>query len=212
MTASPQRPRKATNAKAPARTVDQPGEQESPDSDNQRGDSTGPLKNVPLDSIPEFASLASWLALTDREQKFIVAYSRHRKRARAAHEAGVTKTNASMAATRWLAKPAVQACLVEIASRAALAAELNLTAHMTELARLRDGAKSKGDYSPAVRAEELRGKAAGFYKDIVEFRPGQDLDDGELASRIASLTGEPVDQVKARMAARPALVRKDTAA
>ncbi len=115
-------------------------------------------------------------------------------------EAGVTKSNASMAAARWLGKPAVVACLTEIASRAAMAAEMNLTAHLIELAEIRDKSKGKGDFGPAVRAEELRGKAAGFYKDIVEVRPGEKLEDGELAQRIANLTGENVSFVLARLA------------
>lgn len=175
------------------------GSTESPDSDNAIPDRTGPLKGVPASRIPSLATLASWLELTDREQAFVVAYCEHRKGAKAAMAAGIAKSNAHVTARRWLSKASVQACLLEIAARAAMAAEVNMTNHLLELAEIRDKAKAKGDFSPAVRAEELRGKTAGFYKDIVELRPGGELTDEELAQRIAAISGEEPDKVKLRL-------------
>lgn len=172
--------------------------------DNAIPDRNGPLKGVPESRIPSLATLSSWLDLTEREQAFVVSYCKHRKGPKAAVEAGIAKSNAHVTARRWLSKPQVQACLLEIAARAAMAAEVNLTNHLHELAEIRDKAKEKGDFSPAVRAEELRGKTAGFYKDIVELRPGQNLADDELAQRIANLTGEDFAQVQARLATQRA--------
>ncbi len=47
-------------------------------------------------------------------------------------------------------------------------AELTVEKHLIELAELRDTAKAAGQITAAIRAEELRGKVAGFYTDPLE--------------------------------------------
>ena len=175
---------------------------EKADDPNTRGDATGPLAQVPVSRLPPYETLHTWIALTEKEQAFILAYARHRRKGRAAVEAGYSKKNAAHTGQRLLGKAEVRLCLQEIAERAAHSAEVNMTAHLLELAEIRDKAKAKGDFSPAVRAEELRGKTAGFYKDIVEFRPGGDLTDEELAQRIAAISGEEPERVKLRLVAK----------
>jgi hypothetical protein len=45
---------------------------------------------------------------------------------------------------------------------------LTVENHLIRLAELRDQAFATGNYSAAIRAEELRGKVAGFYTDRIE--------------------------------------------
>ena len=47
-------------------------------------------------------------------------------------------------------------------------AEFTVENHLNRLAELRDQAFEAGNYAAAIRAEELRGKVAGFYTDRIE--------------------------------------------
>src|SRR5574337_1721184 len=53
-----------------------------------------------------------------------------------------------------------------------MSAKLTLEDHLAELARLKDTAIKDGVHGAAVRAEELRGKVAGFYTEKLEVTEG----------------------------------------
>lgn len=53
----------------------------------------------------------------------------------------------------------------ELAARAAARNEVTLEKHVAELARLRQQAESVEQFSAAIKAEELRGKACGLYTE-----------------------------------------------
>lgn len=81
--------------------------------------------------------------------------------------------------------------------------------HITELAKLRDGARDKKAWSAAVNAEVARGKAAGLYVEQKIIRTGklEDLSAEQLESRMKEiineystiLEGVEVDELKERV-------------
>ncbi len=54
------------------------------------------------------------------------------------------------------------------------AAQCTLEQHFTQLAKLRDGAEERGEFTAAIKAEELRGKAAGHYSGKGDFGANAD--------------------------------------
>ena len=50
-------------------------------------------------------------------------------------------------------------------AKAAAANEFTVEQHLATLVTLRDEARAEGQFAPAIKAEELRGKCAGFYTD-----------------------------------------------
>ncbi len=62
----------------------------------------------------------------------------------------------------------ITAKINELRAPAIEKAELTVEKHLIELAELRDTAKAAGQIAAAIRAEELRGKVAGFYTDRLE--------------------------------------------
>jgi len=63
--------------------------------------------------------------------------------------------------------------LAELQAKAAAANEFTVAAHLRELADLRDEARNAGQFGPAIKAEESRGKCAGFYTEkVVHTGPG----------------------------------------
>ncbi|MCC0042752.1 MAG: hypothetical protein H6880_11305, partial [Rhodobiaceae bacterium] len=59
----------------------------------------------------------------------------------------------------------VLARVAEIGAKAAAANEFTVEQHLATLVTLRDEARAEGQFAPAIKAEELRGKCAGFYTD-----------------------------------------------
>ena len=58
----------------------------------------------------------------------------------------------------------IAARLLELRQDAESKALITLEAHLDELAALRDEAKAKGQFSAAIRAEELRGRLCKLYE------------------------------------------------
>ena len=66
--------------------------------------------------------------------------------------------------------PKITARLAQLRAPSIERAHLNLDRHLDILARIRDNAEAKHQFSAAVAAEVARGKAAGLY-DKVEAQP-----------------------------------------
>lgn len=70
-------------------------------------------------------------------------------------------------ASRLAADPKVRARVDELKRQAAKANELTVTEHLRTLTELREEARSGGQMSAAIKAEELRGKCSGFYSERI---------------------------------------------
>ena len=71
-------------------------------------------------------------------------------------------------ASQLAARPEVRDRVAYLQERAADASVYTLAAHLARLNALSRAAEKAGDFAPAVKAEENRGKAAGFYPNRVE--------------------------------------------
>lgn len=71
-------------------------------------------------------------------------------------------------ASSCAAREDVRARISFLQARAADSAVFTLAAHLARLNALSVAAEKAGDFTPAVKAEENRGKAAGFYPTKVE--------------------------------------------
>lgn len=78
------------------------------------------------------------------------------------------RATANVKACELAARPDVAARIAELQARAADATVFTLAAHLTRLNALSIAAEKAGEFSSAVKAEENRGKAAGFYPTKVE--------------------------------------------
>lgn len=65
--------------------------------------------------------------------------------------------------------------LDELRAPAIQAVELTVESHLRKLDELAQEAREKGNLTAAIRAEELRGKVAGYYKDRLEIDGGLTL-------------------------------------
>jgi hypothetical protein len=89
----------------------------------------------------------------------------------------------------------VQARLAELQAEAAAKAVYTLADHLKRLDDLSRDAQKNGEFTAAVKAEEIRGKAAGFHPTKVELtgkgggpiesKQTRDLTDEELAAELA---------------------------
>lgn len=99
------------------------------------------------------------------------------------------------------AREEVKARVAYLQQQAADASVFTLAVHLARLNALSKAAEKAGDFAPAVKAEENRGKAAGFYPTKVELtgkgggpiesRQTRDLTDEELAAELAKHGIEP---------------------
>lgn len=93
------------------------------------------------------------------------------------------------------ARDDVRARIAELQARAADSAVFTLAAHLARMNALSIAAEKAGEFTSAVKAEENRGKAAGFYPTKVELtgrgggpietKQTRDLTDEELAAELA---------------------------
>lgn len=67
------------------------------------------------------------------------------------------------AATELFANPIIAARVAELRAPVVKDARITLEDHIAELADLKKGAKDAGQFSAAIKAEELRGKVSGIY-------------------------------------------------
>jgi hypothetical protein len=105
--------------------------------------------------------------LTEKQEKFCRIYATEDvTRTEAAKMAGFGDGTASWAASRFLNGrdyPHVLARVGEIKEELARKYEVTFDGHIRQLARIRDMALEKGNYTAAHAAEKSRGQAAGLY-------------------------------------------------
>lgn len=102
---------------------------------------------------------------------------------------------ANVKASMLAAREDVKARIAFLQTKAADAAVFTLAAHLARLNALSIAAEKSGEFTAAVKAEENRGKAAGFYPNKVELtgrgggpietKQTRDLTDAELAEELA---------------------------
>jgi phage terminase small subunit len=124
--------------------------------------------------------------LTPKREAFAAALARGLSRAAAYREAfpaslkwqdaTVWRRASEMASDRD-----VQGRVTELGVKAAAANEFTVEQHLRTLTELRDEARADGQFAPAIKAEELRGKCAGFY---VEKMQHSGPDGGPVVTRI----------------------------
>ena len=109
------------------------------------------------------------MILTPKQEAFCLAYietgnasEAYRRSYTTAH---MNSTSVNREASALLDHPKITARLGALRQTAEVKAILTLEAHMRELRSLRDLAKQSGQYSAAIKAEELRGKLCKFYVD-----------------------------------------------
>lgn len=117
------------------------------------------------------------------------------------HAAEWKAVAAHVKASVIVARAEVRERVAYLQARAADAAVFTLAAHLARLNALSIAAQKAGEYSAAVKAEENRGKAAGFYPQKVELtgrgggpietKQTRDLTDEELAAELARYGIEP---------------------
>jgi hypothetical protein len=115
--------------------------------------------------------------LTEKQEKFCRIYATEDvTRTEAAKMAGFGDGTASWAASRFLNGrdyPHVLARVAEIKEELARKYEVTFDGHIRQLARIRDMALEKGNYTAAHAAEKSRGQAAGLYISRSEILVGK---------------------------------------
>lgn len=145
-------------------------------------------------------TLASFAALKPKHQRFITEYVVDFDASKAAQRLGSAKKYAWQTAKRILADEGVRLVLAELQAEAARQAGVSLEGHVMELARLRDAAKAEKQYAAAIRAEELRGRTAGYYVDRHEEVPAARVSDEDLAKQAARIIGADPEKALERLA------------
>lgn len=84
------------------------------------------------------------------------------------HAAAWKAASASVKAAALMARPEIKERIAALQAKAADAAVFTLATHLARLNALSIAAEKAGEFSSAVKAEENRGKAAGFYPTKVE--------------------------------------------
>ena len=115
--------------------------------------------------------------LTEKQERFCRIYATEDvTRTEAALQAGFGPGTASWAASRFLNGrdyPHVLARVGEIKEELARKYEVTFDGHIRQLARIRDLALDKGNYTAAHAAEKSRGQAAGLYISRSEILVGK---------------------------------------
>jgi len=115
--------------------------------------------------------------LTEKQEKFCRIYATEDvTRTEAARQAGYTETTAPIAGSRFLNGrdyPHILVRIAEIKEELARKYEVTFDSHIRQLARIRDMALEKGNYTAAVAAEKSRGQAGGLYVSRSEILVGK---------------------------------------
>lgn len=140
-----------------------------------------PLRNPRHELVAQ--EVASGRSKTDA---FIEAYP---------HGAEWKSSAVHVKASMLVSRPEVKERVAFLQARAADTAVFTLAAHLGRLNALSIAAEKSGEFAAAVKAEENRGKAAGFYPQKVELtgrgggpietKQTRDLTDEELAAELA---------------------------
>jgi hypothetical protein len=115
--------------------------------------------------------------LTEKQEKFCRIYATEDvTRTEAARMAGYTDTTAPIAGSRFLNGrdyPHILVRIAEIKEELSRKYEVTFDSHIRQLARIRDMALEKGNYTAAVAAEKSRGQAGGLYVSRSEILVGK---------------------------------------
>ena len=131
--------------------------------------------------------------LPEKPEKFCRIYATEDvTRTEAARMAGFGEGTAAWAASRFLNGrdyPHVLARVAEIKEELAKKYEVTFDGHVRQLARIRDMALEKGNYTAAVAAEKSRGQVAGLYISRSEILVGKidQMSREEVLAEIAKL-------------------------
>ena len=139
--------------------------------------------------------------LTQQQEAFCLAFVETGKGSEAYRRAykprRMTAKSVHEKASHILADGKVQARVAELRERAAGEAVFGLVEHLAELARLKQLAEADKNFPAAVRAEELRGKVAGFYveRTMTVNNPLDQFKHEELRALYNALTSAPPPDV-----------------
>ena len=147
------------------------------------------------EELPDAADLP---ALTGKQMRFVRGIL-DGKNATDAYRAAYDVANMAtetiwVEASKLRNSPKVSTWIITARKACLGASKLTLEGHLQELERLKELAMGAGNYGAAVQAEQLRGKATGFYveqvRDLTEHDPISTLNQlaqlsPELAKRLA---------------------------
>lgn len=109
------------------------------------------------------------MALTPKQEKFAQGVASGMSQAdayRSAYSAGKMKPESvHVKASELMADVKVSVRVRELQEEGAKKAVYTLVEHLGRLDDLSRGSEAEGKYAEAIKAEELRGKAAGFYTE-----------------------------------------------
>ena len=131
--------------------------------------------------------------LTEKQEKFCRIYATEDvARTEAARMAGFGEGTAAWAASRFLNGrdyPHVLARVAEIKEELAKKYEVSFDGHVRQLAKIRDMALERGNFTAAVAAEKSRGQVAGLYVSRSEILVGKidQMSREEVLAEIAKL-------------------------
>lgn len=134
--------------------------------------------------------------LTEKQEKFCRIYATEDvTRTEAARMAGYGEGTAAWAASRFLNGrdyPHVLARVAEIKEELAKKYEVTFDGHVRQLAKIRDMALEKGNFTAAVAAEKSRGQVAGLYVSRSEILVGKidQMSREEVLAEIAKLQSQ----------------------
>ena len=115
--------------------------------------------------------------LTEKQEKFCRIYATEDvTRTEAARQAGFVDNTAAWAASRFLNGrdyPHILVRIAEIKEELSRKYEVTFDSHIRQLAKIRDMALEKGNYTAAVAAEKSRGQAGGLYISRSEILVGK---------------------------------------
>ena len=134
--------------------------------------------------------------LTEKQEKFCRIYATEDvTRTEAARLAGFGEGTAAWAASRFLNGrdyPHVLARVAEIKEELAKKYEVSFDGHVRQLAKIRDLALERGNFTAAVAAEKSRGQVAGLYISRSEILVGKidQMSREEVLAEIAKLQSQ----------------------
>jgi hypothetical protein len=131
--------------------------------------------------------------LTEKQEKFCRIYATEDvTRTEAAKMAGYSDTTAPIAGSRFLNGrdyPHILARVAELKEELAKKYEVSFDGHVRQLAKIRDMALERGNFTAAVAAEKSRGQVAGLYISRSEILVGKidQMSREEVLAEIAKL-------------------------
>jgi phage terminase small subunit len=126
--------------------------------------------------------------LNERHRRFVAEYLNDLNATRAYK--AVYKCSdrvANVNGSRLLANANITAAIAAGQSKVVTKLELTVEAHLERLRALSIAAEADGQYSAAVKAEELRGKVSGFYVEKVEHSGRVDMTPDEREKAIVGI-------------------------